>query len=84
MVDMLFPNVFMPKLLTTRQNCIGHHLWVQRPGMNFLWKYPCLLSHFLRSSCAMMPACGSPFIPILISTYTNPFLSALTFKSSYV
>jgi hypothetical protein len=34
MVKVFCPNILHPKLITMRQNWMGHHLWCQRPGVD--------------------------------------------------
>ena len=75
------PTYFMPKTFM-RQNLM-HLVWcVHKPGLNLFCMYPFFARCCSRSSCANSPACGKPYMPFQISTYTHPSLVAF-FCNSY-
>ena len=53
----------MPKSSMTSVKLMGCQSCFQYPGVTLLWRYPALGSLSSSSSCAMMPAWGSPYIP---------------------
>jgi hypothetical protein len=71
-LGVLFTDVFYSKLPTTREKMMGRHSCFHRPGVVSLCEYPCSFNRFARSSCAMIPAWGNPYMPLRISHYTYP------------
>ena len=64
------PTYFTAKSSTHSTKKIGRQSCFQKPGVIVLCRYPAAFSRFSRSSCAMIPAWGRPYIPLLIWTYT--------------
>ncbi len=60
------------KSLMTSVKHIGLVLCYQKPFMILFWWYPYSASLFSRSSWAMIPACGKPYMPCVISQYMYP------------
>ena len=76
----LTPTNFIPKSSTTKVNCIGRNTCRHRPGVCRHSRYPHVARRFLSSVLANFPACGSPYMPLLISRYT---CSLCTFRRSW-
>ena len=76
MVGIFFVLLFHSKASTTRLEHICRHLCFHNPGVSLLCSYPCLAIQYSNNCFARSPACGSPYISFLLSTYTHSSLAA--------
>ena len=64
---------------------MGFAWWLHRPGVCGVCLNPSFANIFANSSFASIPACASPYIPLLNFTYTYPACSnSLTFYSTLI